>query len=107
MDSTSSPADGPGRSVNGWAMTRYPLSDIRTRGLLAVLNAEYFHPRGYALSLVLEDGGEDPIGFQVWGDGSEPWTYGDPIDDKLAAYHDMLATARKEWPEATKTTEPG
>ena len=50
-----------------------PWSELRDSGLLWLINRTVFHPRGYALGLVLARG--VPLGWQLVGDGSEPWSF--------------------------------
>lgn len=54
-------------------MTRIEV-DLRSDGLLWLINASVFHPRGYALALDTTDGS-----FWLYGDGKEPWTFGDGV----------------------------
>lgn len=55
------------------------LKKFRQEGLVWLANAAIFHPRGYALTVHLDDDGE-PYGLSVQGDGLEPWHYGAPVD---------------------------
>jgi len=55
-------------------MTRVEV-DLRTDGLLWLINRTVFHPRGYALALDTTDGR-----FFLCGDGTEPWTFGDATE---------------------------
>jgi hypothetical protein len=57
------PADGTGR----------PFIDLTHSGLLWLINTTVLHPRGFALALVIHDG--EAIGWQLIGDGSEPWVF--------------------------------
>lgn len=58
-----------------------PFSELRDTGLLWLLNRVVFHPRGFALALhytgKFPDMGEC-VGWSLHGDGSEPWSMGDP-----------------------------
>lgn len=88
---TASPASG------SWA-------EFRTRGLLWLVNAAVFHPRGFALAFEYPPGTTDPdhtepVGWQILGDGKEPW-YFDPtarpdgyVDRLFAAVEALLAEA--------------
>lgn len=63
-----------------------PFADLRDLGLLWLLNRVVFHPRGYAFALHFADGGEggafrDCTGWSLIGDGTEPWTMGDPPEE--------------------------
>lgn len=80
--------------------------DLRDDGLLWLINATCFHPRGFALAIrEMADGDE----FVLMGDGTEPWRYasaadveargGDPskavdIDALFAKVEAMFARAR-------------
>lgn len=52
----------------------FPFADLRTTGLLWLINTTVFHPRGYALALHFDDEGA-AIGWSLMGDGSEPWQF--------------------------------
>jgi hypothetical protein len=57
--------------------------DLRTDGLLWLINRTVFHPRGFALAYDLPAGT-----FELWGNGDEPWQYqleGEENDLFLAA----------------------
>lgn len=64
-----------------------PFAEFRESGLLWLVNASVFHPRGYALRLHFErDDPEDAgacIGWSLMGDGSEQWQFG--CDDETQA----------------------
>lgn len=60
-----------------------PMSTFRDYGLLWYINRVAFHPRGFALALDVNDDG-DITGWQVWGNGDEPWQYGAPVDENDA-----------------------
>lgn len=56
-----------------------PLEELRSSGLLWLINKVVFHPRGFALVLVVDgpdvDGREEVVGWDLDGDGSEPWHF--------------------------------
>lgn len=54
--------------------------DLRTHGLLWLINRAVFHPRGYALGFVMD--ADTPIGWTISGDGSEPWQYASEVDER-------------------------
>lgn len=65
-------------------------------GVLWLINRVVFHPRGFALALNYEDGNDEPVGWSIVGDGSEPWTFTDGIDDeKFAEIEGLLDQARR------------
>ncbi|MGE0342533.1 MAG: hypothetical protein AB7O86_05655 [Porticoccaceae bacterium] len=60
-----------------------PMSEFRDEGLLWLVNASVFHPRGYALAFHLDDDGV-VVGWTLEGDGSEPWVFeANPVVDAL------------------------
>lgn len=72
-----------------------PLEALRDSGILLMINMQVFHPRGCALSVVLDEN-DRVIGFEILGDGTEPWHYDqtDPvIDEKWKAFNRMLNNA--------------
>lgn len=67
-----------------------PFADLRTTGLLWLINASVFHPRGYALALHSDESG-DCVGWSLLGDGSEPWTFPDDCDAEFTAASRLFA----------------
>lgn len=61
-----------------------PFKDLSTSGLLWLINATTFHPRGFALSLHVTADGK-ATGWSLMGDGTEPWHFEGPRDDKFNA----------------------
>ena len=56
----------------------YTFGEFRDEGLLWLINTSVFHPRGYAIAFVYDDedtGFKNPTGWQLFGDGSEPWQF--------------------------------
>lgn len=49
-------------------------NNFRTSGLLWLVNRVVFHPRGRALALVFNEGGE-ALGWRLLGDGKEVWGF--------------------------------
>lgn len=75
---------------------RTTIKRFRDDGLLWLSNAAIFHPRGYALTVHLDENGE-PIGLSVQGDGTELWCFGpdySEVQDSIAAF--MAAEIRRE-----------
>jgi len=61
----------------------HTFEEFRDEELLWLINTSVFHPRGYALAFVYDDEDtefKNPTGWQLTGDGSEPWTY---LDDTM------------------------
>lgn len=71
-----------------------PLATLRDSGILWLINAAALHPRGFALSLVIDDAGMI-TGWQLLGDGTEPWSFapGPDIDERFAAVAATFAEA--------------
>jgi hypothetical protein len=67
---------------------------LRSTGLLWLINASVFHPRGFALALTMRDG--RAVGWSLLGDGSEPWRFGDDTDSLFAAAEELFASLRGE-----------
>lgn len=69
-----------------------PIDELRGSGLLWLINASVFHPRGFALALCYT--GSEVIGWKLLGDGTEPWQYEPAADDRFAAAEATFAEAR-------------
>jgi hypothetical protein len=85
-----------------------PWNDLRATGLLWLINRVVFHPRGYALGLVVQ--GDRAIGWQLLGDGSEPWTFGGDEGESFAAAQRTLNAAlnpARRRPGVGAPAEPG
>jgi hypothetical protein len=59
----------------------YTFKQFRDLGFLWLLNTTALHPRGYAIAFHWAAGADpevnEPIGWSIMGDGSEPWTFVD------------------------------
>ncbi len=67
--------------------------DLVDDGLLWLINRTTFHPRGYALAATVVNG--KVTGFQLLGDGSEPWSFAEGADEgKFEAAEAALRRAR-------------
>lgn len=77
-----------------------PLEDLRESGLLWLINRVVFHPRGFAIALHIRGG--KAVGWELLGDGSEPWQYADEVDerDALTRAEATLAAERRRKAEA-------
>jgi hypothetical protein len=67
----------------------FPFADLRTTGLLWLINTTVFHPRGYALAIKINEQGEAE-GWRLLGDGSEPWRFADDCDPEFQAVQALL-----------------
>lgn len=65
--------------------------ELKTSGLLWLINRVVFHPRGFALGLVRKDG--EVVGWRLLGDGSEVWHFNDDEDAIFAAAEATLRPA--------------
>jgi hypothetical protein len=59
-----------------------PLTELRSTGLLWLINRVIFHPRGYALALHYSPDMEEVVGWSLMGDGTEPWSMGEPTPEQ-------------------------
>jgi hypothetical protein len=66
-----------------------PMSDLRDSGLLWLINRQVFHPRGFALALDVNAAGK-VVGWQLLGDGKEPWTFDCDETERLARANETL-----------------
>lgn len=65
-------------------MTEFrPFEELASSGLLWLINASTFHPRGFALALRVQNG--KVTGWSLQGDGREPWYFEGSRDDKFNA----------------------
>jgi hypothetical protein len=70
-----------------------PFGELRSSGLLWLINAAVFHPRGgFALAVVVRGG--EVVGWRLLGDGTEPWYFDPPIDESFHAAEATLAKVR-------------
>ena len=66
--------------------------DFRKDGFLWYINRSLLHPRGFALAYTEETGT-----FELWGNGDEPWEFGDVDENELfRALESKLAEVRDE-----------
>jgi hypothetical protein len=80
-----------------------PFSALSDSGLLWLINAAVFHPRGFALALHRRDG--EFVGWSLIGDGTEPWQFaGGDLDEKFAAAEATLIDARSRRSQARPAT---
>lgn len=76
-----------------------PLGDLRASGLLWLINRQVFHPRGYALALVINEADESASGWRLIGDGGEVWWFDPDVDlEMFAAAEATLSAARPVQP---------
>lgn len=60
-----------------------PLGELRSSGLLWLINRVVFHPRGFALALHADETGA-VTGWSLQGNGTEPWSF--PLDREPEHY---------------------
>lgn len=60
-----------------------PWDDLKSSGLLWLINRVVFHPRGWALGLVRKDG--LVVGWRLLGNGREVWQFDGDEDELFAA----------------------
>jgi hypothetical protein len=93
-DSARGPPLHPTRKVSAMSGYKLALEALVDKGILLMINTQVFHPRGVALSIVLDDNGR-PAGFEILGDGTERWDFDDDpiVDEKWKAFNKMLNEA--------------
>ncbi len=63
-------------------------------GVLWMINRVLFHPRGYALAFEYAEGETEPRGWNVQGDGSEPWSFPEEMElGKFLQFEQLLTQA--------------
>lgn len=71
-------------------------ANLRDSGLLWLINTSVFHPRGYALFLSIPTEAERAEGqvesFGFWGDGTEPYSFGDSAEEEFTALERVLSS---------------
>jgi hypothetical protein len=89
-----------------------PVSKARLRkfhadGLLYLVNTSVLHPRGYALTLHVDDATGEPIGLSVTGDGTEPWCFAyDELGNVMQRYHASEQLRELEWKKKNPSVIP-
>ena len=69
-----------------------PIEELRDSGLLWLINRVVLHPRGHAIALVYE--GDEVVGWQLLGDGTEPWSFADDENELFAKVETLLNSHR-------------
>ena len=88
-------------------MTKRPidLDGLRSSGLLWLINASVFHPRGFALAVEYTDGA--PTGLSILGDGKTPWLFSEPehtlVDESFTAVNKFFVSLK----DRDGTVHPG
>lgn len=87
-----------------------PFEALREHEVLWAINRTLFHPRGYALGLsypskdveAINRHEIEPDGWTLYGDGTEPWQYGDSVDEDaaFAVFNAFLAKTAAEGAQA-------
>lgn len=72
-----------------------PFRELSEAGLLWLINAAVFHPRGYALALAMDIQTGEVTGWDILGDGTEPWQYAEGMNERFAAAEATLASYRR------------
>ncbi len=75
-----------------------PFNDLRASGVLWAINKHLFHPQGFALAFARDDDG-NLVGWNILGDGSEPWEFADD-EPEASAFAALLDSRRATSPEA-------
>lgn len=79
-----------------------PFSEFRASGLLWLINAGLLHARGFALAFTYADDADpetdEPSGWTILGDGTEPWVMADGMGDAPFAAVEALLDAHRPRP---------
>lgn len=67
----------------------WSFEDLRSNGLLWLINRVVFHPRGYALGFVYDDS-KEIVGWTMYGNGSEPWIFSENEDEIFTKANNFL-----------------
>ena len=78
--------------------TPRPVSELSDSGLLWLINASVFHPRGFALALTQNTETGEVTGWELLGNGSEPWVFSGPRPERFAAAEETFEAARGQVP---------
>lgn len=73
-DTTDEPDEDSGPDV-----VLHNMEWLQESGLLWLINRQVFHPYGFALSLVFDDG--KFVGVQLLGDGKDTWNFHESVDE--------------------------
>lgn len=73
--------------------------DLRISGLLWLINATVFHPRGRALAITTKPDGT-ALGWKLLGDGTEPWMFSDKDHDEIDSLFRAAMATLAEPPDA-------
>lgn len=79
-DAQYRPIERLGAMVEPVPNTGRRFAELRTSGLLWLINRVVFHPRGFALGIEFNEAGE-AIGWQLFGEGREPYSFGSDFDE--------------------------
>lgn len=97
-----------GRDLNSTDTTLRTFAEFRDTGLLWLVNATVFHPRGFALAFVF-DTDRNVIGWRLLGNGKEPWFFGDvpPTADERKTFgaqsvDELFANTERLWQVARR-----
>lgn len=71
-----------------------PFRELSESGLLWLINRTVFHPQGYALGIRI-DSEENAVGWELLGDGSEPFVYGGDGSDEVEQLQAARETLRR------------
>ena len=91
--------DGPAFDGEQWKSEPFGVRALIDNGFLWAFNRYCLHPRGFALSW-----SEDLQGFELWGDGTAPWSFGAEVDaDRRSLFEATLARLTEDY--ATKVAD--
>lgn len=86
---------GLAQEIDRKASPGRPFRELSESGLLWLINAIVFHPRGFALGMSMDTWTGEVTGWDVLGAGAEPWRYADDMNERFAAAEATLASYRE------------
>jgi hypothetical protein len=102
----SSPLPGLAQDVSHEDSPGRDFRELSESGLLWLINAVVFHPRGFALAFSMDTLTGQVTGWDIVGNGTEPWQYADRMKERFAAAEATLASHRSPGRRAQGFTCP-
>jgi hypothetical protein len=93
-DQVSQPLPGLAQEVGHKDWPGRDFRELSESGLLWLINAVVFHPRGFALALSMDTLTGQVTGWDILGDGTEPWQYADDMHARFVAAEATLEVYR-------------
>jgi hypothetical protein len=89
----SEPLPGLAQEVDHEDTPGRPFRELSESGLLWLISAVVFHPRGFALALSMDTVTGVVTGWDLLGDGTQPWEYAEDMHARFTAAEATLDEA--------------